>query len=87
MAYGDYMDDDEFEYQEEENGARDWLDEEDICGDFMLGRIYLDDSRATARDHGFGGRDDDGFRGLDEGMDTEDWMELDDWEHDFGDDR
>ena len=32
-----------------------WLDEEDIGNNFMLRQL----------DHGFGGKDDDGFRGLD----------------------
>lgn len=42
-----------------------WLDGEDIGDDFMLRKRYQEELDYRDRDHGFGGRDDDGFRGLD----------------------
>lgn len=49
----------------EEDDLDHWLDEEDIGNDPMLLRRYQDQNRTDNLDHGFGGRDDDGFRGLD----------------------
>lgn len=56
--------DDGFDYDESED-LDNWLDEEDIGNDFMLRQQYINQNRADNLDHGFGGRDDDGFRGLD----------------------
>ena len=56
--------DDDFDYDESED-LDNWLDEEDIGNDFMLRQQYINQNRADNLDHGFGGRDDDGFRGLD----------------------
>ena len=42
-----------------------WLDEEDIGNNFMLRQQYMNQNRQDELDHGFGGKDDDGFRGLD----------------------
>lgn len=56
--------DDDFDYDESED-LDNWLDEEDIGDDFMLRQQYINQNRADNLDHGFGGRDDDGFRGLD----------------------
>lgn len=56
--------DDDFDYDERED-LDNWLDEEDIGNDFMLRQQYINQNRADNLDHGFGGRDDDGFRGLD----------------------
>lgn len=56
--------DDDFDYDESED-LDNWLDEEDIGDDCMLRQQYINQNRADNLDHGFGGRDDDGFRGLD----------------------
>ena len=42
-----------------------WLDKEDIGNNFMLRQQYMNQNRQDELDHGFGGKDDDGFRGLD----------------------
>ena len=52
------------EIEPEENMDR-WLDEEDIENDFMLRQQYMNQNRRGELNRGFGGRDDDGFRGLD----------------------
>lgn len=56
--------DDDFDYDESED-LDNWLDEEDIGNDFMLRQQYINQNRTDNLDHGFGGRYDDGFRGLD----------------------
>lgn len=50
---------------DEEEDLDNWLDEEDIGDDLMLKNMYRDQNRQNDLDHGFGGKDDDGFRGLD----------------------
>ena len=64
MDRDDEVIDDDFDYDESED-LDNWLDEEDIGDDFMLRQQYINQNRADNLDHGFGGRDDDGFRGLD----------------------
>ena len=42
-----------------------WLEEDDIGDDFMLRQQYINQNRRDELNRGFGGGDDDGFRGLD----------------------
>lgn len=49
-----------------------WLDEEDIGNNFMLRQQYMNQNRQDELDHGFGGKDDDGFRGSIVPMDSMD---------------
>lgn len=64
--HDDFDDLDDFEQEEElDNWLNDEYMDEDLGTDPMLRNMWQNQQRYNGLDHGFGGRDDDGFRGLD----------------------
>lgn len=65
QEYDDFDDFDDYEQDELDN----WMNEENLNEDFgkdpMLRNMWQSQQRDNGLDHGFDGRDDDGFRGLD----------------------
>lgn len=59
--FNEFDDFDDFEQEDLDH----WLDEEDLDIDPILRERYYSQMREENLDRGFGGRDDDGFRGLD----------------------
>lgn len=59
--FDEFNDFDDFDQEDLDH----WLDEEDLDVDPILRERYYDQMRDENLDRGFGGRDDDGFRGLD----------------------
>lgn len=66
QEYDDFYDFDDYEQDDELDN---WMNEEHLDDDFgkdpMLRNMWQSQQRDNGLDHGFGGRDDDGFRGLD----------------------
>lgn len=60
---------DDFDDFEQDDELDNWMNEEHLDEDFgkdpMLRNMWQSQQRDNGLDHGFGGRDDDGFRGLD----------------------
>ena len=65
----EYDDFDDFDDYEQDDELDNWMNEEHLDEDFgkdpMLRNMWQSHQRDNGLDHGFGGRDDDGFRGLD----------------------
>ena len=65
----EYDDFDDFDDYEQDDELDNWMNEEHLDDDFgkdpMLRNMWQSQQRDNGLDQGFGGRDDDGFRGLD----------------------